>query len=85
MGPMAQDFYAAFGLGADDRHIVTVDESGVALAAIQALNAKVEEQQREIADLRERLSAAESLRSELAKVKAALIEFRQSREITAAR
>ena len=38
MGPMAQDFYAAFGLGADSKHIVTVDEEGVALAAIQGLN-----------------------------------------------
>ncbi len=37
MGPMAQDFYAAFGLGEDDRHISTIDADGVALAAIQAL------------------------------------------------
>ena len=41
---MAQDFHAAFGLnGADDKHISTVDESGVALAAIQGLNQKLEE------------------------------------------
>ena len=40
---MAQDFHAAFGLnGADDKHISTVDEGGVALAAIQGLNQKVE-------------------------------------------
>jgi len=38
-GPMAQDFYAAFGAGADDRHITSIDEDGVALAAIKALNA----------------------------------------------
>lgn len=37
IGPMAQDFYAAFGLGSDDKHITTVDEGGVALAAVQAL------------------------------------------------
>ncbi len=37
LGPMAQDFHAAFGLGADDKHIATVDADGVALAAIQAL------------------------------------------------
>ena len=42
IGPMAQDFYAAFGLnGSDDKHIATVDESGVALAAIQGLNRKL--------------------------------------------
>ncbi len=40
LGPMAQDFRAAFGLGEDDRHISTVDEEGVALAAIKALQAE---------------------------------------------
>jgi hypothetical protein len=43
IGPMAQDFHAAFGLdGADDKHISVVDEGGVALAAIQGLNQKLE-------------------------------------------
>ena len=37
MGPMAQDFHAAFGLGASDKGISSLDTSGVALAAIQAL------------------------------------------------
>jgi hypothetical protein len=37
IGPMAQDFYSAFGLGLDDKHIATLDEGGVALAAIQGL------------------------------------------------
>jgi hypothetical protein len=35
IGPMAQDFYSAFGL--DDKRITTIDEGGVALAAIQGL------------------------------------------------
>ena len=48
MGPMAQDFHAAFGLGDTDTQIVTVDVDGVALAAIQGLNTKVEAQAREI-------------------------------------
>jgi hypothetical protein len=43
IGPMAQDFRAAFGLGTDDRHISTVDADGVALAAIQALHEKSKE------------------------------------------
>lgn len=37
LGPMAQDFRAAFGIGEDDRHIAVVDEGGVALAAIKGL------------------------------------------------
>ena len=38
VGPMAQDFYAAFGVGEDDKHITSIDEDGVALAAIKALH-----------------------------------------------
>jgi hypothetical protein len=56
MGPMAQDFHAAFGLGSDDKHIATVDADGVALAAIQGLNQKLEpkleQKEAEIAELR---------------------------------
>jgi len=40
VGPMAQDFYAAFHVGEDDRHITSIDEDGVALAAIEALHAE---------------------------------------------
>jgi len=43
IGPMAQDFYAAFHVGEDDRRITQVDEGGVAFAAIQGLNQKLEE------------------------------------------
>jgi trimeric autotransporter adhesin len=42
IGPMAQDFQAAFHVGSDDKHIATVDADGVALAAIQGLNRKLE-------------------------------------------
>ena len=41
MGPMAQDFAAAFGLGDTDKRISTVDASGVTMAAIQALNRRI--------------------------------------------
>jgi regulator of replication initiation timing len=62
---MAQDFYAAFNVGPDDKHITTVDESGVALAAIQGLNQKVELEnstlRAENAELRLRLEALEKV------------------------
>jgi trimeric autotransporter adhesin len=48
IGPMAQDFHSAFNVGPDDRHITTVDEGGVALAAIQGLNQKLEETQQAV-------------------------------------
>jgi hypothetical protein len=44
LGPMAQDFHAAFGLGENDRTITTVDADGVALAAIQGLDQKLSEE-----------------------------------------
>ena len=49
IGPMAQDFQAAFGLdGNDDKHISVVDEGGIALAAIQGLNQKLEANSRKL-------------------------------------
>jgi hypothetical protein len=65
LGPMAQDFYAAFGVGPDDKHITTVDADGVALAAIQGLNQKLEQRleqkETEITELKQRLTALEQL------------------------
>ena len=51
MGPMAQDFHAAFGLGGSEKRIATVDADGVALASIQALTQRLEDREREIAAL----------------------------------
>jgi hypothetical protein len=52
IGPMAQDFYSAFNVGEDEKHITTVDADGVSLAAIQGLNQIVQEQQAEINTLK---------------------------------
>src|SRR6478672_2133099 len=51
LGPMAQDFAAAFGLGPDERVIDPTDAQGIALAAIQAVNEKVVDLERRIAAL----------------------------------
>ncbi|MBC7227363.1 MAG: tail fiber domain-containing protein, partial [Thermoflexales bacterium] len=67
IGPVAQDFYAAFGVGEDDTHISTVDADGVALAAIQGLYELAQEQdvrivqlEQENAALRSRLDSLEA-------------------------
>jgi Chaperone of endosialidase len=66
LGPMAQDFRSAFGLGEDRRHIDTLDSEGVALAAIQglyrqnqALNQRVAGLQRQNRALGSRLAKLE--------------------------
>ncbi|MFO7679882.1 MAG: tail fiber domain-containing protein, partial [Chloroflexota bacterium] len=59
IGPVAQDFYAAFGTGESDTTISMVDADGVALAAIQGLNEIVQEKEAQIAALEARLTALE--------------------------
>jgi len=61
LGPMAQDFHAAFGLGESDKTITAIDADGVALAAIQGLNNRVKEQAREIDRLKETIQRLERL------------------------
>jgi hypothetical protein len=61
LGPVAEDFRAAFGLGESEQYIGTVDADGVALAAIQGLHARSEARaqalQQENEQLRESLAA----------------------------
>lgn len=66
IGPMAQDFHAAFGLGQDEVTISTIDLDGVALAAIQGLHdiardqeARIDGMERELSGLEARVSALE--------------------------
>jgi len=67
IGPMAQDFYAAFGVGEDERYISSIDADGVALAAAQGLyilsqeqSARIETLETENADLKAQLSDIEA-------------------------
>ena len=59
VGPMAQDFKSVFGLGNDDKIIGFVDAQGVALAAIQGLNQKLNEKDAEIQKLQQQNQALE--------------------------
>jgi hypothetical protein len=66
IGPTSQDFQSAFGLnGDDDVHISAVDAHGIALAAIQGLNEKLQAENAELrtslASLETRLAALESM------------------------
>lgn len=48
LGPIVHDSKHTFGYGSSDKHITSTDADGVALAAIQGLNEKLEEKQVEI-------------------------------------
>ena len=69
IGPMAQDFARAFGVGEDDKHISTVDADGVALAAIQGLNLKLQDELKkrdaENAQLKVRLDTLERMLNQI--------------------
>ncbi|WP_406379210.1 tail fiber domain-containing protein [Streptomyces sp. NBC_01618] len=56
LGPMAQDWQAAFGFNQDDTTIPVVDGLGVALVCVQALHRRVEELTAEVDRLREATS-----------------------------
>jgi hypothetical protein len=73
IGPMAEDFYSAFAVGIDDKHLSPTDSAGVALAAIQGLNQLVQEKDHQLAELKNqndqlasRLANLEKMMQELA-------------------
>jgi hypothetical protein len=73
LGPTAQDFYAAFGLGKNDKTIASLNIEGVALGAVQGLYAELKErdaiiaeQQREFANQQRQL---EDERHEIAELR----------------
>lgn len=59
IGPMAEDFAAAFQVGTSDRSIALGDASGVALAAIQALHRESQQKDQLIAELVSRIEKLE--------------------------
>ncbi len=68
LGPTAQGFQAAFGLGESPRQISTVDADGIALAALRAVEARTRavdkahrDRRREVAELGARLDRLEGL------------------------
>ena len=65
IGPTAQDFHAAFGLGEDPLRIGTLDADGVALAAIKALEARSRQHADEVSALRAEVAQLRALAASL--------------------
>ena len=61
VGPVAEDFYATFALGTDNKHISTIDADGVMMAAIQALKAENDELNSEKEQLELRIQRLEKI------------------------
>jgi hypothetical protein len=60
IGPIAEDFHAAFAVGGDPRYLAPADVAGVALAAVKAMQEQVRERDARIAELEARLARLES-------------------------
>jgi len=71
IGPMAQDFIAAFYPGRNDKGITTLQFDGVELAAIQGLNRKVEKQQ---AELKQKETEVAELKARLEKLEQRMLK-----------
>ncbi len=80
MGPMSQDFFKAFNLGKTDKAINSVDAQGVAFAAIQGLNQKLQSEVAKLAGdskskdakisaLEKKASEIDALKTELTAIK----------------
>ena len=66
LGPVAQDFHAAFGLGEDDEHINTGDALDVAFAAIQGLYQVVQEKEEQVAAYQQQVDTLHQQNEDLA-------------------
>jgi hypothetical protein len=62
IGPTAQGFEEAFGLGGDGKSISTIDPAGIALAVAQELARRLEDRDCELAELRRRVARLEHRR-----------------------
>jgi len=76
IGPMAQDFKKAFGIGETDTGITTVDADGVALAAIQGLIEELKARDKTIEELKAKSAEFESKAAEMDALKSEMRTLR---------
>jgi trimeric autotransporter adhesin len=67
LGPMAEDFYAQFGLGAGNASIGIQDLAGVSIAAVKELDEQLQQKNAEIERLRNEIKSLRSNQTDLEK------------------
>jgi len=75
VGPMAEDFFAQFGLGTNNVSIGVQDLAGVSLAAVKELDAQLQTKTEEVNQLQEEVKQLRATQSEMEKRLAALEEM----------
>lgn len=78
IGPMAQDFYAAFGLGQSETGLSSIDTAGVALAAIKALASENNDLRQQIQSQADRLEELESQQIMMQTMVSSILEAQQA-------
>ena len=75
IGPMAEDFFAQFGLGTNNISIGVQDLAGVSLAAVKELDAQLQTKTEEVNQLQEEVKQLRATQSDMEKRLAALEEM----------
>jgi hypothetical protein len=83
VGPMAQDFHAAFGLGSDDKSINSLDIDGINMAAVKALEKRTADLAATTRELSERTREIEELRNQVATMRRDMDRMMAARKTSA--
>ena len=76
MGPMAEDFYQAFGLGTANTSIGVQDLAGVSLAAVKALEERTAQLQEKAAEVEQLRSRVNEMEQRLTALEAAIVALK---------
>jgi hypothetical protein len=82
IGPVAQDFYATFGVGSDEKAISSQDVAGISLASVQELYKRAREREDEIARLLARIEELERERDKITELEKLVHELRERMKST---
>jgi hypothetical protein len=85
MGPMAEDFYSAFGLGTNNISIGIQDLAGVSIAAVKALEVRTAQLQEKTVEVEQLRTRVNSLEQRLAALEQLMQANKGAQETEAAR